>query len=311
MVRHAVLATIDVRMVPLLAVTTGDWYTRLLVIVLVFVVATILVRVANAIIARAYWGRVLAGQAPEHAAELRRNQRQKSVVSMLQSLVRYVVFGAALGLALVLISERAVNALLGASLLVLVVGFGLQRVLADAVAGALLLFERHYSVGDYVVVHQLGVEGIVEEFTVRSTVLRAINGNRIVVMNSAIAGCTRYAQASRSLRIECIVRIASSRAAIEAAQLCTQATASPNHHFLRPPEVIACEALDVSDHDSCTRVELFAVVPPTQEWLVDSWMVDQMMRMWDERVISTINVIDVSESALSELQGAALVAEAI
>lgn len=292
----------------LLAVTSNEWYTRLFIIVLVFVVASVIARVANAIIARAYWGRVLAGQAPEHAAELRRNQRQRSVVSMLQSLVRYVVFGAALGLTLVLISQRAVNALLGASLLVLVVGFGLQRVLADAVAGALLLFERHYSVGDYIVVHQLGVEGIVEEFTVRSTVLRAINGDRIVVMNSAIAGCTRYAHASRSLRVECIVRVTADRAAQDAAQLCELAVASSNHHFLRAPEVVACEALDATSADQRTRVELHAIVAPTQEWLMRSWMVDQIMRTWDDRIISTIEVIDVSESALDTLQGAALVA---
>ena len=291
------------------AATSHQWYTsRPVKIVAVVVAAIVLVRLINLIVERAYWGRLSAGQTPEHITELRRNQRQQTVVTMLHSLVRYVVYDAAIAMSVFLVSAQAASTLLGASLLVVVVGFGLQRVLADAVAGALLLFEGHYAVGDYIKVHQLGVEGVVEQFTVRSTVLRAISGDRVVVMNSSITACTRFAQASRDIRVEFMVAGNADAIRVDVQRVLDQATESPNRRFLFGPEQVATNPVEHAAADDVYRMTLRAVVPPTQEWLVESWLVEQLERTLGDHLMGSIDVIDISDTAIDSLQGAALIA---
>jgi hypothetical protein len=68
----------------------------------------------------------------------------------------------------------------------LVVALGLQGVLQSLVAGIFILFERPYNVGDHVAFSGQDVEGTVEEIALRSTVIRAEDGTRVVAPNSFI-----------------------------------------------------------------------------------------------------------------------------
>lgn len=63
-------------------------------------------------------------------------------------------------------------------------GFGMQNLVRDCVAGLFILAENQYDVGDSVSV--AGVEGTVEAITLRSTVLRGQDGARHVVSNGEI-----------------------------------------------------------------------------------------------------------------------------
>ncbi len=288
----------------------SSWPDRLIAVVAVLAGAIIAAWLINRVVSRVYWDRVLAGQAPERVEQLRRNQRQQSIISLVHSMVRYLIYGGAVVFSAVLITGGAASAVLGASLLAVVIGFGVQRVLADVVAGTLLLFEGHYAVGDYIRIHQLGLEGIVEEFTVRSTVLRTMSGDRAVVMNSSITAVTRLANASRDLRIEFVSRGTRDRLEVDVQSVLRLAMESPNHHFLVPPELMACEPVEHIGHEPLHRIEIRAVTPPTQEWLVDQWLVHHLARVLDERLVGTIDVIDIAEVALGSMQGAALVAQA-
>lgn len=68
------------------------------------------------------------------------------------------------------------------------IGFGAQTVVRDMVNGFFILVENQYEVGDAVRV--AGVEGTVEEMTLRRTVLRAADGTVHVVPNSQIGVVT-------------------------------------------------------------------------------------------------------------------------
>lgn len=63
-------------------------------------------------------------------------------------------------------------------------GFGMQNLVRDCVAGLFLLSENQYDVGDSVKI--AGVEGTVEAITLRSTVLRGQDGARHVVSNGEV-----------------------------------------------------------------------------------------------------------------------------
>src|SRR5207247_1912181 len=78
-------------------------------------------------------------------------------------------------------------AALGVSAFVaIIVGFAAQRFLRDGIAGGLSALERWYAVGDFVMIEPSKAAGIVEQFGLRTTVLRALNGDRAYVPNSQI-----------------------------------------------------------------------------------------------------------------------------
>jgi small-conductance mechanosensitive channel len=62
------------------------------------------------------------------------------------------------------------------------IGFGLQNLTSNFVAGLILLFERPIKVGDRVTVGDM--EGDVEEINIRSTTIRSLNNISIIVPNS-------------------------------------------------------------------------------------------------------------------------------
>ena len=62
------------------------------------------------------------------------------------------------------------------------IGFGLQNITANFVAGLVLLFERPIKIGDRIIVGD--VEGDVEEIGMRATKIRTLNNISIIVPNS-------------------------------------------------------------------------------------------------------------------------------
>lgn len=78
------------------------------------------------------------------------------------------------------------------------IGFGAQRVVQDILAGFLIVSERQYGFGDVVRISQLGattgVQGTVEEVTLRITRLRTTNGEVVFVPNGQIVQATNLSR---------------------------------------------------------------------------------------------------------------------
>jgi small-conductance mechanosensitive channel len=242
-----------------------DVVVTAITIVVVLVAAVVVQRLVIRAMRRAYWTRVDRQEPVLEAARLGRMNRQKTFVTTLESLVRYGVYGAALVVAIGLATGGRATALLGASVVAVVLGFGLQRLLGDVVAGALLLFEGHFGVGDVITVHTQGVTGIVEDFSLRTTVLRTLGGDRIVIMNSGIIAATRWSQGQRRMRLELLVRSADA-ADVARARLDAEASYEPSP-WLRAPRVE--EELTTELAGGIVRLVATVVVAPGLEPLVD------------------------------------------
>jgi small conductance mechanosensitive channel len=77
-------------------------------------------------------------------------------------------------------------------------GFGAQRLVQDLLAGIFIIAERQFGFGDVIRVAVVGGEsganGTVEEVTLRSTRLRTVNGEVIIVGNGQIAQVTNMSR---------------------------------------------------------------------------------------------------------------------
>jgi small-conductance mechanosensitive channel len=92
-----------------------------------------------------------------------------------------------------IISELGINiapALAGLGVAGIAIGFGAQSLVKDLFNGVLILLENHYCVGDYV--HIAGIDGLVEDATLRRTVLRDLDGTVHSIPNGEISVASNY-----------------------------------------------------------------------------------------------------------------------
>ena len=66
------------------------------------------------------------------------------------------------------------GAVIGASLVVVLLGFALPRFLIDLVSGTFMFFEGWFDVGDTIHISPWDLTGVVEETSLRSTTLRSV-----------------------------------------------------------------------------------------------------------------------------------------
>ena len=71
-----------------------------------------------------------------------------------------------------------------ASALAIGVGFGLQTVVSNMVAGIIMMFERSIRIGDYVEISDV-LKGTVTDMRIRSTVIKTFDNIDVVVPNSS------------------------------------------------------------------------------------------------------------------------------
>ena len=92
-----------------------------------------------------------------------------------------------------ILGQAGVNigpALLGFGVVGLAVGFGAQSLIKDLIAGIFILLENQYYVGDWVQI--AGVDGLVEEVTLRRTILRDLDGTVHSIPNGEVKVASNY-----------------------------------------------------------------------------------------------------------------------
>lgn len=190
----------------------------------------------------------------------------------------------------------------GSAFIAIVLGFAAQRFLMDIIAGALIAFERWYGVGDFVVIEPAKASGFVEQFSLRTTVLRSLNGDRAYAPNSQIITAIRAARGYRPYSIEILTTDpdAARRAIDGVARLAPTGGA----RFLRPPQVVEVRELG----EGAWLVRGRADVAPTLEWLVENLLVDELnARLGEDVLLAEPIVYTLDETAVTRYQRRVLV----
>jgi hypothetical protein len=270
-------------------------YERLLWGVLAIAIAVALSRVLKFFAAR------LADVQPDEEIELARLRLRETAIVLVANTIPYTT---AIIVLIVLASLFLPTAatLGGSAFLGIIIGFTAQRFLMDVVAGALIAFERWYGVGDFLMVEPSKANGIVEQFGLRTTVIRHLNGDLAYIPNSQIIAAIRPPRGYRRYTIE--VLTSDPEAARAALESVGHRAPVGEARFLRPPHVV--EERELSEGVWLVRGR--ADVTPTMEWLAEDLLVRRLTSQLSPDTLLTEPVVyTLDEATLRRYQRRVLV----
>jgi small-conductance mechanosensitive channel len=160
--------------------------------------------------------------------------------------------GAMSGLSVLGVNTGALLA--SAGVLGFAVGFGAQTMVKDLLNGLFLLAEGQYTIGDEITVS--GVTGVVERVTLRTTTLRATNGDVHIVPSGDVRLVTNKSKGWSQVAIDAGIAYTTpvERALEVLEQYCTEVGADGEivEHLMDPPRVAGVTAFQ--DHQYVVRV---------------------------------------------------------
>jgi moderate conductance mechanosensitive channel len=243
-----------------------------IVIVLLFAAAWLLARAAALVALKVLvWNdRRIAGTDLTQAGRLRRVKRRETQVSIIRAAVTYLGFVAAavLSAGQLIGGVDRLTALAGASFLLILVGFAIQRVLMDIIAGLAMFIERWYSVGDTIQIPMHELQGIVEDFSLRHTRLRTLDGEVIHIHNSQIPSVRVLPSGVKELQLE--VFVTDAERGVEMVEAVAAILPEGPTTFIRKPRIDRIDELG----ETLVRISVRAAVAPGREWLVDGFFAD-------------------------------------
>ena len=121
-------------------------------------------------------------------------RRVQTMMTMTRSTFRYIVYGicALMILAQLGFGNAINNLLLSAGIGSLALGIGAQSLIKDVVTGFFMMFEKQFSVGDYVKLDD--IEGTVTATAMRVTYLKNFAGQQIIIPNGTIGRVINYSR---------------------------------------------------------------------------------------------------------------------
>ncbi len=153
-------------------------------ILLIVIGALLAIRLTSAAIGR--MERLVDDDDPEHLSE--REKRARTLTTILRKVIKAALLAVA---GLMILNELDVNIgpiLTAAGIGGIAVGFGAQNLVRDVISGFFMLMENQIRVGDVVAVQTGGgqLAGQVEDITLRTTILRDLEGTVHIIPNGAI-----------------------------------------------------------------------------------------------------------------------------
>jgi hypothetical protein len=208
-------------------------------------------------------------------------KRRETTVAVIRAAIAYAAFAVAIVLSAAQLTGGLdkLTTLAGASFVIILAGFAIQRVLMDVIAGTMMFVERWYHVGDTIAIPTLELQGVVEDISLRRTKLRTLAGETIQVSNSQIPAVRVLPEGLKEFAIELFV---SDRGRGERLALALQSILPEGPTtFAKRPWVEEVNELD----ERLVRIRLHASVVAGREWLVEGFVSDLLKERAEEGLI--------------------------
>ena len=165
-----------------------DWLRDpVLPIVLIVVIGLVVIRLARLFVhgvVKALLDRETTEGTAQELSAVEVRKRMDTLETLGTNVIRLFVFLIALVMILGELDLDIGPAIAGLGVVGIAVGFGTQSIVRDYFTGALILIENQYSKGDVVTI--AGVNGTVEDFSLRRTTLRDLDGVVHTVPNGEV-----------------------------------------------------------------------------------------------------------------------------
>jgi small conductance mechanosensitive channel len=231
-------------------------------------------------------------------------KRRETSVSIIRAAIAYFGFAAAavLSAGQLFGGVDRLTALAGASFLFILIGFAIQRVLMDIIAGLAMFLERWYSVGDTIHIPMHDLQGVVEDMSLRHTRLRTLDGEVIHIHNSQIPSVRVLPSGAKQLVLE--VFVTDRDKGVEMVDSVASILPVGPTTFVRRPRIDQVDELS----ETLIRVSVRASVAPGREWLVDGFFEDLLRERAEPGLIAHGPVtLAVDESAVRSFARASAV----
>ncbi len=198
--------------------------------------------------------------------EFDRKKRVQTLDALVGATVRIAIWVIA---SIMIISEIGINTgplLASAGILGVALGFGAQSLIKDFMSGMFIILENQYRVGD--VVELSNISGVVEHITIRTTVVRDMDGDLHHIPNGTIQVTTNktmgFAQINEKFTVALETDIEELEHVIN--HVGEQLSAHPNfkRHIIEPPHF---ERIDGYDKDGLV-VRVLGKTSPGEQWAI-------------------------------------------
>lgn len=210
------------------------------------------------------------------AEAIARIKRQDTAITLIRNALRYVTFAVVALFVISIFVRNPLPAAAGATIVAAVLGFGAQSFLRDIIAGFSIVFEGQYAVGDFIEVEPTKAAGIVEEFGLRTTKIRALSGEIVFIPNGTMQGVRNYVSGQQRFTVE--VQLSEP----DAAQKVLDSLDEASDLYLTPPRLVGRE-----EKDGRVRLRILAGVLPSMAWLVEENLTERIKAAAGEEALAS------------------------
>jgi small conductance mechanosensitive channel len=266
----------------ILAWMVGDGFRVLLIIVVAFV-ALRLAKLAIHGVIKALLDREASEGTAQELSAIEVRKRMDTLDQLGGNVVRFLVFVIA---ALMVLREFGLDiapAVAGLGVVGIAVGFGAQSLVRDYLNGALILVENQFSKGD--VVSIAGVNGTVEDFSLRRTTLRDLDGIVHTVPNGEIKVASNRTRTWARINQNVMVAFGTDidKAIDVVDRVGREMTADPvwKRRILETPRVERVESID----EMGITLKILGSVRATEQWAAAGEFRKRLLAAFDENGI--------------------------
>jgi moderate conductance mechanosensitive channel len=169
-------------------------------------------------------------------------------------------------------SASSSSAAIGASAFFIVVAGGtVGMVLRDITAGAAMIVEQWFNVGDYVRIEPFwDVSGVVERVTLRSTKIRSINGEIIWLHNQNIQGVKVTPRGVRTIAVDIFVN--NLNVGKNIVQKAIETVPTGTMKVLKKPKISRSEQWG----EKLFWITVVGEMPPGREWIMEDYFIKSL-----------------------------------